>query len=145
MRYIIIFILYLYCHAVTAAGEITVHDAWIKEAPPGAKVMAAYMTINNDSGREISLTGADSSKFGKIEFHITRVNDGIASMHRQDSINIAANSSFSFSPGGYHFMLFNPVSSLQSGDVIPLTLTFSDGRTLDVDTRVRRDDSGHSH
>ena len=37
--------------AVTRAGvaEIQVTDPWIREAPPSARMLAAYMTISNDS------------------------------------------------------------------------------------------------
>lgn len=143
LRYSVLFM--LFSHTIGAAAEISINNAWINEAPPGVKVLAAYMTIVNNGTEEIRLVKADSNMFEKIEFHVTQMNDGVASMHRQDSISIPDRSSFSFSPGGYHLMLFNPGSQLRSGDIVPVELTFSNGVILQVEAGVRRGEIEHSH
>ena len=84
------------------------------------------------------LSGAKSTNFEKIEFHLTVMKDGVASMHRQDDITIPAHSNFSFSPGKYHLMLFNPVQAVKNGDSVPLDLLFSNGETLTVEAEVKR-------
>lgn len=136
----------LFSQSVIATDEISVSNAWINEAPPGVRVLAAYLTISNEGTADIDLTGVASEVFAKVEMHMTKMENGVASMHRQKRINIPAGSSFSFSPGGYHLMLFNPLTSMQSDAMVPLDLTFSNGHTLRVHAVVRRgDDHVHSH
>jgi copper(I)-binding protein len=50
---------------------IVVKDAWVAEAPPVARVLACYMTIENPSDREQMLTRVTSPLFSDIEIHRT--------------------------------------------------------------------------
>lgn len=144
LRYLLLTV--LFSQSVFAADGISVNHAWIKEAPPGVRVLAAYMTIDNQGSADIALTGVASEMFDKVEIHLTKTDNGVASMHKQEHISIPAGSSFSFSPGSYHLMLFNPAISMQRDAEIPLDLTFSNGQTLRVHAVVRRgDDHVHSH
>jgi Uncharacterized protein conserved in bacteria len=132
---------------VFAGGELQIHHAWIKEAPPGSKVMAGYMMISNQSAQPVQLTGVRCLLFEKIEFHVTEVKNNIASMHRVDAISIPAGSEFILAPGGHHLMLFNGSRQFNAGDSIPIDLLFSDGSTISVSAVVKRGDppSDHHH
>ena len=107
-----------------AAENIEISNARINEAPPNARVHAGYLDIINDTEKAIELVGANSPVFEKIEFHITRIDQGITSMHRQEKILIPSGTTFSFSPGQYHLMLFNNKQPVRQGDIIPLELVF---------------------
>ncbi len=108
-------------------GGIVVKDAWVREAPPNAKVLAAYMTIENHTGTDKVLTGVTSSSFDRIEIHQTLNRDGMASMEQQKELGIAAENSVKLEPGGLHLMLFNPGAALKAGDSITFSLKFADG------------------
>ena len=41
--------------ATQAADDINTHDAWVRAAPPGATVLAAYLIIDNHSAKEQAL------------------------------------------------------------------------------------------
>lgn len=129
-----------------AAGNIKISNARINEAPPNIKVHAGYLDIINDNEKAIELVGASSPVFEKVEFHLTRINQGITSMQQQANILIPAKSIFSFSPGQYHLMLFNNKQPVQQGDIIPLKLVFSDGESVQADMHVKHVVPGeHNH
>lgn len=119
-----------------AAENIEVRNARINEGPPTVKVHAGYLDIINNTGKSIELVDANSPVFEKIEFHSTRIDQGISSMHRQEKVHIPARTVFSFSPGQYHLMLFNNNQPVRQGDIIPLELIFSDGEIIQADMQV---------
>ncbi len=130
---------------VFSGDDIAISNAWISEGPPTARVTAGYMDIVNNSDEHIDLVAAGSSLFERVEFHLTMMEKGVASMQKQDVIPLPARSSFSFAPGRYHLMLFDSSVPLKAGDVVPLRLTFSNGKSLDIAAEVRRSDFQHTH
>ena len=128
-----------------AGKNITVQNAWIREAPPTIKIMAAYLEIENTSGKELVLVAAKSNEFERIEFHLSKIKDGIASMSQQDTIVIAPNSTFTFKPESYHLMLFNNTVPMPEGESTSIQLTFENGETYEFDIMVKRADSTDAH
>ena len=66
-------------------------------------------------------------------------------MQQQDEIIIAQNFTFSFTPGGFHLMMFNPSSPMREGKLTSIKLIFKDGKIHTFDTIVKRSDSTESH
>ncbi len=129
-------------------GGIVVKNAWVREAPPVAKVLAAYLSIENHTGKARALTSVASPAFDKIEFHKTVQKDGMASMEQQDKLFISAESAITLEPNGTHLMLFNPAKPLKAGDKVNFVLTFSDGTNVTTDAVVKKGismDQGHHH
>lgn len=141
-----ILILYLVSIDVSPAAEnIIIRNGRINEGPPTVEVFAGYLDIINDRDREIELVAASSPVFEKTEFHVTRTEQGISSMHRLEKIVIPARSVFSFSPGQYHLMLIHQNQPVSEGKIIPLNLVFSDGETVRADMRVIHITGEHNH
>lgn len=140
-------ILFLFSINASLASEtVKIMNGRINEAPPAVKVHAGYLDIINDNEKEVELVSASSPAFEKIEFHVTRIEQGVSSMHRQSKILIPAKSTFSFSPGEYHLMLFNNNRPVLEGDIIPLVLVFSDGENIRTGMHVIHIDPGeHNH
>jgi periplasmic copper chaperone A len=128
-----------------AAESIQVQNAWIREAPPGAAVLAAYLTIENHGNAERTLVGADSPDFGRIEIHATRMKDGMASMEQLKELKLAAHGRETLAPGGTHFMLMQPRRALRAGDRVALTLRFAGGASRATEAVVRRDEQPADH
>lgn len=120
--------------ACTASDEspITVEDAWIREAPPGANAMAGYMIISNVSANNLILQSAKSPDFNAIEFHRSVEKNGVWKMNRHLHIHLDANSSVELKPGDYHLMMFSPKRSLKDGDLVDVNLQFTNGFDIDV-------------
>ncbi len=114
-----------------------VENAWIPEAPPVARVMAGYLVIRNPADDVLVLKGAESSSFHKVEIHRTEMRDGMATMKRQERVEIPPRGRLELAPGGLHLMLIGPKKRLDDGDEVTITLQFEGGRALPVQFTVR--------
>ena len=134
--------------AALADSPIAVESAWIREAPPTASVLAAYMAINNTSDIDQRVTGMESPDFRSAEIHRTVVEDGVAKMLPVSGLDVAAGDSVSLEPGGLHVMLFDPQRPLREGDTATLVVLSASGTAITVQAPVVRqtgDDGGHGH
>lgn len=112
---------------------------WIREAPPGSEVMAGYMTLTNQTGQALTLDKATSPDFDEVTLHRTLQQKGAASMQVMKSLTLPAHSNVVLAPGGFHLMLTQSVKPLYEGDLVTLTLTFSDRSSLTIMVPVRHD------
>jgi len=118
-----------------AAENIVVKNAWVREAPPGAQVMAAYMTLENPNNTPLSVVGATSTAFKTVELHKTVEEAGVARMIAVDALEVPAGGQVALVPGGLHVMLITPIDQQpQAGDNVSLTLYLSNeaSQTLTV-------------
>jgi len=136
--------------ALAADADIHIQDPWVRAAPPRVKILAAYMKIENSGNRLRTLTGTTSPYFEQVEIHNTIMHKGLAKMVREQKLEIPAEGSVVFKPGGYHFMLIGPKGEIKPGDMIDLTLTFHNGDLISTKAEVRKamesgmDHSGHT-
>ena len=122
----------------TADPELRVENAWVREAPPNAHMMAAYMTLKNPGSSAVLLTQVDSPAFDHVMLHKSEVVDGVARMIHQDDILIPAQGAIALRPGSFHLMMPAPKQRLVEGDVVEFILTFSNGDTIRVPADVRK-------
>lgn len=132
-----------------AADGVMVMNAWIAEAPPTAKMNAAYMDVMNHSDKQRVLTGVSSAQLGHVMMHNTIMEDGMAKMRHLDKVVIEPQQTVSFKPGGRHLMFSAPSPYLKEGDQVSMTLEFANGDKLDVSFTVKKhmakDSGGHQH
>lgn len=124
IRLFLISFLFVISSVANADQNLIVENIWIREAPPTANVLAAYMTLKNSTNKDIILICADSPTFKNIMFHKTEMVDGLAKMRHADEIVIPAHSSFDLAPGGVHMMLMGKKNSLTAGNNVELNLIF---------------------
>ena len=122
----------------TADSELQVENAWVREAPPSAHMMAAYMTLKNPGSSDTVLTQVDSPAFDHVMLHKSEVVDGVARMIHQDDILIPAQGSVELKPGSFHLMMPAPEKRLKEGDRVDFILTFSNGDTIRIQADVRK-------
>lgn len=120
-----------------ASAGLRVMEPWIKAAPPNARVLAAFLVVENESADAISLIGAESPACKRIEMHESRVENGMARMVPRPRLDIEAHGRLVLSPGGRHLMLINPTRALKEGDTVEMRLNFSNGQSLDIQAVVR--------
>lgn len=136
--------------ASAAAETVMISNLRVKEAPPAATATAGYFMLHNHGTVEIELISVTSTGFGVIELHRTVIEDGVASMQRQDSIKIPAGGGVEFKPGDLHLMLFSPVREFRAGDAIEFVFHFADGVEITATAKVETIgeqpvDQHHSH
>jgi copper(I)-binding protein len=126
--------------SLLASAEIAiqVEDAWVREAPPSARMMAAYMTLKNTGSGDAVLKQVDSPAFSHVMLHKSEVVDGVARMSHEDEIVIPARGSVELQPGSFHLMMPAPEQRLLEGDRVDFVLIFSDGDTVRVQADVRK-------
>ena len=129
-----------------AADGITVRDAWVRAAPPGSTVLAAYLGIDNHTASAQALSGASSPQFKRVEIHRTEIKNGIVGMSTPPRVAIPAHGTLNFAPNGYHLMLIEPHQALRIGDHVELRLQFDGHPAQVLRAPVRADHTmHHSH
>ena len=106
------------------------------EADTAGANSAAYMQIANRGNDDIVLVSAASAAAAAVEFHETRVIDGVASMTRLDELVVPGKGEIELAPGGTHLMLMNLTADLQLGGNFVLELTDSAGQLYRIKFRV---------
>jgi len=123
--------------SLTASAAGVVENPWIREAPPAAMALGAFMVLHNDADAPLVLVGAQTAVAGEVQLHRTVFEDGMARMIHQPRIEIPANGSLEFKPGDYHLMLMKPKQQLKAGEQVEITLEFADGSRLPATFEVR--------
>ena len=127
-RYYLILACALFLNTIPVlAADISVENQWIREAPPGAKALGGFMTLNNHSDKDRYLVAASSPAFAKIELHRTEMVNGLAKMIHQPQVIVPSHGQTLFKPMDYHLMMMKPKQQLTDGDQVPVTLSFKNG------------------
>ncbi|MCF6300778.1 MAG: copper chaperone PCu(A)C [Proteobacteria bacterium] len=128
----LIILLLLSGFSVQAFEFPQVQDQWLRAAPPGANMMAAYLKLDNNSTDARTLIAAYSPDFAAVEIHQSVSEDGMARMQHQESLTIEAGMSLSFQPGGLHLMLMNPKKAIKINESILICLIYqlADGQEV---------------
>ena len=116
-----------------ALGNIIIENSWVRAAAPGTKVMAAYMTIVNNSVKpiEMDIEKIISKGFKKTEVHKSSHND-MMTMEKIDTLIIKPNESLALEPGGLHFMLINPEKVPEKNTAVEMLIFFTQGKETEV-------------
>lgn len=128
-----------------ADADLDIQEPWIREAPPTASVLAAYMVINNHGDSPVEITAITSPDFDHTELHQTRVEDGMARMIPVKRLEIPTAGTVSLEPGGMHLMLFTPNRPLREGDAVTLVIQQRNGDPVTVKAPVLRKTGGMDH
>ena len=141
---------FLFSAVANAAGSsLQLHDSWIREAPPSAKVLAGFLSIKNSGQTDRLLLSIEADGFEKVEMHKTEVHGKMTHMVLQKELLVPAGETVLLEPGGYHLMLMRPAKSFRAGDNITLKFSFKDGEVLSQKAEVRKpakmDMDSHNH
>ncbi len=138
-------VLALLTGAAAAEGPVAVEEAWIPQSPPGMEMMAGYATFHNRGTGPVTITGAASPAFGRVELHRTVHEGGMARMKRVPHLRIEAGGRVRLEPGGLHLMLMAPRRRLAPGDEVEITFTTAGGRGVQARFTVRPRNGAHHH
>jgi len=126
------------------ASEVGADRAWVRLPGVAGRPGAAYFTIHG--GAKPTTLVAVSAPFAiRAEMHESMPDMSMPMDHGMGSamtmapvkdVAVPANANVAFAPGGKHVMLFDIAPRVQSGDTVPLTLQFADGRKIEVKAKV---------
>lgn len=116
-----------------AAGSLSADGAWARVSPMMERAGAAYLVIRNSGTTDDALVSVSSPAAAVVELHETK-DDGTGQMMMSpvESIPVPAGGMAELKPGSFHIMLIDLVAPLEAGAIVPLTLTFQGGATLEV-------------
>lgn len=121
--------------APLAALAIEIDDAWVRQPPPGAPALAAFMQIRSAEGDRLLAARSDAAE--RVEIHTHIEEDGLMKMREIPSLDIPAGETVSLRPGGLHIMLIGPNREVKAGDRVQLELDFDKAGTIQVEAEVR--------
>lgn len=121
------------CVAAQAA-PFDVSGAWFRSLP-GKLPAGGYFTVQNNTGRDVTITGASSDACGMLMIHQSSNKGGMSSMMMMDEVKVPAGGKIAFAPGGYHLMCEQP--KMKIGAKVPVTLHFAGGNSVTVAFEVR--------
>lgn len=99
-------------------GSLEIQQAWVREGPPNARMLAAYATFSNGTDAQIAITGFSSSSFELVELHQTQIIDGVSRMRQQSSLVLPPGAEIRLEPGGLHLMLMRPTAPVDGAVTI---------------------------
>jgi copper(I)-binding protein len=120
-------------HAATLSAE----RAWVRLPAVPGHPGAAYLTIHGGPER-MRLIAVESQAAGSTELHasMTMGPGGMTGMQRLDGLDIPANGTVAFAPGGNHVMMFGLGATLKAGGTVPLSVRFEKGAPLTIEAKV---------
>ena len=126
--------------ALALAGEsaLRIDDPYIRLVPPGTTTTGAFMTIHNASNAERKLVKATSPISDKVQLHTHMNENGVMKMREIPEIVVPASGKVELKPGSYHIMLIEMKSELKEDDRVPISMSFDDGSTSEVEATVRK-------
>ena len=127
-----------------AAADVQVVNARAREAPPGARTAAIYLTVENRGAVADRLVAARSPR-GAVEIHAMRMDGGVMRMRATSGVPVPARGRVELAPGGLHLMLVDPAPPLKAGERVPVTLTFERAGAVDVQAAVEPLQGAASH
>lgn len=105
------------------AQDLDISDARLRLLP-GDLPAAGYFTLHNASPDTITLTGADSPAFAMTHMHLSSEEDGVSHMRPVNRLELGADQTLEFAPGGYHLMFMHRQQPLEVGDKVEVMLQF---------------------
>lgn len=113
----------LFSSTAVHAQDLEITDARLRLLP-GDLPAAGYFTLHNAGDETVTLTGAESSAFAMAHMHLSSEKDGMSQMDSVEQLEVGADETLEFAPGGYHLMFMNRQQPLEVGDEVEVTLKF---------------------
>jgi len=121
-----------------SADQVTVQAPYVRLAPPNAPATGAFMVIRNAGPADVKVVKADNPASRITELHNHINEGGVMKMRPVPDIDIKAGGEAVLQPGGLHVMLIDLKAPMKEGDVVPITLTFGDGSSKQIEAKVVR-------
>lgn len=113
-------------------GSIVIKSPWTRATPPGQKVGAMYMVIENKGSEAVSVVAASTPVAQTTALHTMELYNGYIRMIPVEKIEIPAGKSVELKPSSFHLMAVGLNKMLRIGKAYDVTLEFSNGQKATV-------------
>ncbi|QMV85437.1 copper chaperone PCu(A)C [Corynebacterium hindlerae] len=129
--------------AVAAANEVTFEDTFVKAKPADKSMTGIFGTLKNGTSKDVKIESFTTNlNAGKYEIH--EVVNGVMQL-KSGGITIPAGGEYVLKPGGDHLMIMDINDPIEAGTTVKVTLNFSNGESVDVNSEVRTIASGQEN
>ena len=126
------------------AANVSLMSGHVRALPPTVPNTAAYFTLKNQAG-EIKLIKASTPVAKEAQLHTLLEENGVVKMRQVPGYALPAHSEFTLSPSGNHIMIVGLKQPLTLGQMVPLTLYFSDGSEHTIELPVQKANNKMEH
>jgi copper(I)-binding protein len=130
------------------AGDLMLHDLWMKATIGKKPVTGGYVTIHNHGDSDDRLIGVEAAFAGKSEIHEMNMVDDVMQMRPlNNGLAVPAGEHVVLAPGGYHLMFMQLKEPIAANTGYPVTLIFDKAGRIPVTLLARdlKDSHSHSH
>lgn len=130
------------------AGDLMLHDLWMKATIGKKPVTGGYVTIHNHGEIDDRLIGVEAAFAGKSEIHEMNMVDDVMQMRPlNNGLAVPAGEHVVLAPGGYHLMFMQLKEPIAANTGYPVTLIFDKAGRILVTLLARdlKDSHSHSH
>jgi len=138
MRLLIVIVLFLFSSLAVAGGGLQFIDPWVRQAPPAAKMLAAYGELKNNGSADVHIVAISSELFDNVQMHTTRFDRGMMKMSESKELALKPGQSIVFAPNSHHLMLFRPAVAIKPGVMVPIRFKLTTGRVVRFVLPVKR-------
>ena len=122
------------CHARSSEPKVT--EAWVRLPAVAGQPAAAYFTVHGGHGAK-KLVRIESALAAKTEMHQSMAGmQGMTTMAPLDHVDVPADGTVTFKPGGNHVMLIGLDPVVKPGTAVPLRFGFADGTTAETEAKT---------
>lgn len=133
--------LWVIAFAAQADGPtVGARHVWIRESSSAGPALKGYLTLQNFSGAPLELIHVASPDFRTVTVVQSVRGSGVKPLAE---LVIPVHPRTVFAPGGTYLLLTQPPGRLFEGDLVTLTLVFSDHSTLTIMAPIRRGAPAH--
>jgi len=118
------------------SAKVVFHGGYSFETFKGQKVAAAYVSIYNQSDKDVVIEKITSNISDGAEIHDTVLEGEIMRMKKVEWLKIPARSEFYFQPGSTHIMLMGLNQELKDGKTFNLNFLFKNQEKVSVESMV---------
>lgn len=116
--------------ASNAEEGVTFTDGYVKAMPEGKTMTGIFGVFTNNTDEDVNVASFTASvDAGAYELH--EVVDGVMQM-KEGGFDIPAGQSMVLQPGHEHMMLLDVPTPILAGDTVDITVTLSNGETIEV-------------
>ncbi len=120
-----------------AKPSAAVDGAWVRLPAVAGRPGAAYFTLKAGA-TPLTLLSLKTPAAVRTELHESMAgHSGMMTMTPLPQVDVPADGTVAFAPGGKHAMLFDIDPALKAGGTTRVTLAFADGTTIEAPATIR--------
>ena len=130
--------------ASSAMANVVLIEGHVRAMPASVPNSAAYLTLENHYSADVKLVAVTTTIAKEAQLHTIIEESGVVKMRQVSGFTVPSHGALTLQPTGEHIMLLSLTKALNEGSKVPLTLTFDNGESLDIELPVLKQSATQS-